>query len=219
MGWRGLVVVVLLAVAGAGGGIAAARLTADEPGTLTDASPVSAASPSVPTDPPVEVLPNPRTPPLDPEIATHRETIGQVPFRLSLPVPNGWARSNSRPGVWTWLVVDNPDNTYLLRASLPSGYITIGAALEDRIAALDGASGIREFTVESKKADMFTATYVLDGYRRLTMERYLSLDGTQTVYANVALIGREEDREGMVALLDRVTAGAEKVTGSTPAPR
>jgi hypothetical protein len=210
MTWRGLVVAVLLAAVGAAAGVGVATWTAEEPATLAGTAPVSAADPAVPTDPPVDVLPDPSTPPLDPEVRTHTETIGQEPFDLELPVPNGWSRSNSRPGVWTWIVTDNPENTYLLRVSLPSGYSTIGAALDDRVAALEGATGIQEFTLEDKTADTFVATYVLDGHRRLTMERFLSLDGTQTVYAQVALIGREVDRDGMAALLDKISAEATR---------
>lgn len=210
MSWRGLAVAVLLAAVGAAGGVGIARWTADEPNRLDESTPVAASSPSVPTNPPVEVLPDPSTPALATDLPTHRETVGQAPFSLSLPVPDGWSRSNSRPGVWTWMVPTNPDRTYLLRVTLPSGFSTIPTALADRIAALDGATGIEEFEVESQTADGFVASYVLDGYRRVTMERFLSLDGSQTVYTSIALIGREVDRAGMTALLDTLSEGASR---------
>lgn len=210
MGWRGLVTAVLLAAVGVAGGVGVARWADDHPAELDGSRPVAAQSPSVPTNPPVQVLPDPSTPALPTFVPTHREKVGQDPFALELPVPNGWARSNSTSGVWTWTVPDNPQNTYLLRATLPGGFSTIPSALENRIAALSGATGIQEFDLEAQAADGFTATYVLDGYRRLTMERYLSLDGSQAVYAHIALIGREVDRAGMAALLDRIASRASR---------
>lgn len=202
-------VTAVLAVVGAAAGVGIAEWTADRPTELDGTTPV-AASPSVPTDPPVEVLPDPSTPPLRAALPTHREKVGQDPFALELPVPDGWSRSNSRSGIWTWTVPANPQNTYLLRVTLPSGFTTIPTALDNRIAALAGATGIQEFDLESRTVDTFTATYVLDAHRRLTMERYLSLDGSQTVYASLALVGREVDREGMAALLETITAGATR---------
>ena len=210
MGWRGLGVAVLLAVVGAAAGAGLAAWSEDAPTHVEDAAPVAATSPSVPSTPPVRVLPDPDTPALPTRLRTHRERVGQDPFALSVPVPDGWQRSNSRSGVWTWLVPGNPPNTYVLRVSLPSGFSTIDDALTDRIAALDGATGIQEFRVDDTTTDAFTATYVLDGYRRVTMERFLSLDGSRTVFAVVALIGREADRAGMAALMDTVTSGARR---------
>lgn len=212
MGWRGLGIAVLLALSGALVGSGVARVAHHDPQSLGDPAPVSAASPSFPTDPPVQVLPDPATPALATSLRMHAEQVGQPPFDLTVPVPNGWVRSNAKAGEWRWYVATNPQNTYGLRVVLPSGYVTIGNALQARIDALDGATGIQELTVESRTGDAFVATYVSDGHLRLAMERFLSLDGTQTVYASFALVGREADRAGMAALLDRVTDGARRQT-------
>lgn len=210
MGWRGLGVAVLLAGIGVVAGIGAAVLTADGPGALPASTPVSAHSPSFPTDPPLQVLPDPDTPPLEPGLRSHVERVGQQPFGLAVPIPNGWARSTPKAGEWRWFVEDNPLNTYVLRVVLPSGYATIPDALQARLEALDGATGIEDLTVESQTADSFVATYVSESHRRLTMERYLSLDGSNTVYVNIAIVGRLVDREGMADLLDEVSAGARR---------
>lgn len=176
-------VAAALAVVGAAAGVGIAERTADRPVELDTTTPV-AASPSVPTTQPVEVFPDPSTPALGTDLPTHRETVGQDPFALELTVPDGWARSNSRPGVWTWMVPANPDRTHLLRVTLPSGFSTIPTALENRTAALAGATGIQEFELETQTADGFVATYVMGGYLRLTMERFLSLDGTHRAAAS-----------------------------------
>lgn len=199
---------VVLALVGAlvGGGIA--TLLRGEPARLDDSRPVAAASPSFPTDPPVAVLPDPSTPALSTRLPTHTETVGQDPFDLNFPVPDGWTRSDAKAGVSLWFVESNPANTYRLRVVLYSGYSTIPDARDDRIAALDGATGIQEFTVEDETADGFTATYVLGGYKRVTMERFLAVDGSSTVYAVVAIVGREADRAGMQALIDKIAAEA-----------
>jgi hypothetical protein len=210
MSWRGLGVAVLLALVGAAAGVGLARVLDDDPVAVAEVVPAVATDPSVPTDPPVQVLPDPTTPPLATDLPTHVATVGQKPFGLSLPVPDGWTRSDPKAGEWRWFVESNPLNTYVLRVVLPSGYASIGTALQTRIDALDGATGIQEFTVESQTADTFIATYVSEGHRRLTMERFLSLDGSQTVYANVALVGRMVDRDGMADLLDRITAEARR---------
>lgn len=214
MSWRGLGVAAACAVTGVlvgaliGGAVAGVRDR--EPGSLDGSSPAVAVSPSFPTDPPVEILPDPLTPPLLPDLDSHIERIGQKPFGLSVPVPDGWARSNPKAGEWRWFVEGHPSNTYVLRIVLPSGYTTITDSRDTRIAALDGATGIQEFTVENEYADGFVATYVLDGHQRLTMEKFISTDDSETVYATIALIGREVDRAGMADLLDSVATGARR---------
>lgn len=214
MSWRGLgvasacVLAGLLAGAAVGAGVG---LLADrEPGSLDGSRPAAAVSPSFPTDPPVEILPDPLTPPLAPDLPSHKEKIGQAPFGLTVPVPDGWTRSNPKAGEWRWFVDGHPGNTYVLRIVLPSGYATIENSRDARIAALDGATGIQEFTLEEEYADGFVATYVLDGHRRLTMEKFISADDSPTVYATIALIGREVDRAGMADLLDSVATGARR---------
>lgn len=208
MGWRGLGIVVALAVVGAVAGAGYAVSQREEPTRLDDTVPASASEPSFPTNPEVEVLPDPSTAPLSTRLPTHRAAVGQDPFDLKLPVPDGWARSNSKAGEWRWFVESNPANTYVLRVVLPSGYSPVDTSIDTRIAALDGATGIQEFTVEDRYADGFTATYVLEGYKRLTMERYLTVDGSGSVYAVIAMTGREVDRAGMQALLDQIMAEA-----------
>ncbi|MFA6299545.1 MAG: hypothetical protein WC642_10290, partial [Nocardioides sp.] len=63
---RALGVAALLAVAGAAGGYLLADRLEPAPEPIRVAAPVAGESPSYPSDPEVEVLPDPATPPLAP---------------------------------------------------------------------------------------------------------------------------------------------------------
>ena len=216
MSWRGLGVAVLLAGIGLVAGIGLARLTDDGPAVGDAAAPLPAQSPSLPIDPPVEVSPDPDYPPLARDLPTHRQEIGQGPFVVSVPVPDGWLSTNSNVNEWKWkppLGSDGDgdgdvDNTYFLRITLLGNPpVTIASALADRIRTVDAASATEEFDLESQTEDTFTATYVIDGYRRLAIERFISIDGSDTAFANIAVIGRLPDRVGLADLMETVTDG------------
>jgi len=49
-----------------------------------------------------------------------------------------------------------------------------------------------------------------DEHRRLALERFLALDGTDTAFVTIAVIGRLSDREGLNDLLERVAAAATR---------
>jgi hypothetical protein len=213
MGWRGLGVVVLCAVLGVVAGVTIARATPEEPALGGTATPLPASSPSYPVDPPVRIKPDPDDPPLERDLPTHRVEIGQSPFGLSLPVPDGWQQTNSEAGEWKWTPPPGPDGdndfTYFLRVTLVGNqHVTIPGALQARIQEVDLAEGTDEFDLESQTPDTFTVTYVLDHHRRLAIERFISTDGTDDAFANIAVVGRLSDREGLDDLMETVTDGA-----------
>jgi hypothetical protein len=204
--WIG--VTLALALVGAAAGWAVGDATRDEPATFALPSPVAAVDPSWPAEP-VPVLPDPQFPALGTDLRTHLETVGIPPFGLRLPIPDTWVRSNPTAGEWRWY--PNPQtqkNVYFLRARLVGNrYQSIQAARDERLNALRDAADVADLDVELTTANGFRATYVSDGHRRVTMERFLgAADGT--TYAWIALIGREVDRTGMDELFPRVTEGA-----------
>lgn len=202
------VVVVVLAVVGFAGGALLAGLLDEEPRALATAAPVPAVSPSYPADPPAEVVADPDTPALEPGVRTRPVEIAVAPYGLRLPVPVGWTRSDSQLGEWKWFPPDQPtDNAFFLRVRLIGGTQTRSSALQQRLDDLGGASSVEDLVVESRDEAGFTATYVLDRYRRVAMERFLSVDG-DTAYAAIALVGRERDRRGMADLVERIVRGA-----------
>lgn len=204
---------VVGAVAGITAGIAvgvlAAHLAEPVPRVLTTAVPVPAVSPSYPVDPPPPVDPDPDTPAMRLALPSHLELVGSPPFGLRLPVPDGWARTNSTTGEWKWRPPDQPeDHAFLLRVRLVSGFEPREGAIQDRMDALEAADDVEDLAIEARDRDGFTATYVTDRHRRVAMERYLSFDGA-TAYAVVAVVGRERDRLGMADLLARIALRAE----------
>lgn len=203
--WIGLA--LALALLGLAAGYAAGSESEDGPEHLDEAHPIEAVEPSWPGAPPV-VQPDSTFPPLKPGVRTHPVTLGTSPFALTLPIPNGWARTSSTLGEWKWHPPGDFElNTYFLRlGQVGVRHQPVATALAERIAALDGAESVKDFDLESQSADSFTATYVSDEHRRLAMERFLpGPDGSAIVV--VALIGRLADRDGMAELFPRITNG------------
>jgi len=203
--WIGLALALVLL--GLAAGYAAGNEPDDGPTEVGAARPIAAVEPSWPAEPPT-VLPDSTFPALATGVPTHPATVGTPPFTLTVPVPNGWMRSDSTAGEWKWYPADDYEpNTYFLRVRLIGNlYKQVPAALADRIGALDGAESVQDFDVESQTDDSFTAAYVSDEHRRLTMERFLpGPDGS--AIASIALIGRMSDREGMAELFPRITNG------------
>ena len=203
--WIGLALALVLL--GLGAGYAAGSESDGGPSEVGAAHPIAAVDPSWPAEP-TQVLPDPTFPALASGPRTHPATVGTPPFTLTVPVPNGWVRSDSTVGEWKWYPNDDYEpNTYFLRVRLIGNlYKPVPTALAERIGALEDAASVRDFDVESQTADSFTATYVSDEHRRLTMERFLpGADGN--AIASIALIGRVSDREGMAELFPRITNG------------
>ncbi len=208
---RALGVAALLAALGAGGGYLLADGLQDPPTTIDVAAPVPGESPSYPSDPEVEVLPDPGYPPLAPALPLHRERLGTAAFGVRVPVPDGWVRTDSDLVEAKWRPSLEVQNTYILRVKIVSGQRqTIEQALRERIEAVAADPLVEEFVLETETDDTFVASYVIGGYRRVAMERYLSLDGSEAAFATIVIVGRERDRGGMADLLARMTQGASR---------
>ena len=203
--------VVAMAATGAGLGYAVAG-DAPEP-LLVVAGPVAADDPAYPQDREVEVLEDKEYPTLEPGLPASRRVVGTSPFAVSLPVPRGWESSDSTAGETRFYPEEYSEdikNTYFVRVRLVANqYLSVAAQLDTRIRALSTASGIEAFTLESRSFDALVATYVSEGYRRVAMEQYVAKPGQDTAFAYVAVIGREQDRDGLADLLDRLVSGLE----------
>ena len=157
------------------------------------------------------MLEDPEYPTLEPGLPASRRLVGTSPFAISLPVPRGWVRSDSTAGearFYPEAYSEDIKNTYFVRVRLVANqYLSVAAQLDTRIHALSTASGIEGFTLESRSFDALVATYVSEGYRRVAMEQYVAQPGQDTAFAYVAVIGREQDRDGLADLLDRLVSG------------
>lgn len=206
---RRLLVLALLVVLGVAGGFGLGALVAeDQPRRIDDAAPVAASSPSIPSNPEIEVLDDPDTPALKPNLPTHLEKIGTEPFLVRVPVPDDWIRSNPASGEWKWREPDQPDNTYFLRVrQVSNSFQEVSAALAERISDLSGAESVSDFELESQSSDTFVVSYVSDGYRHVAVESFVSTDANDQADLWIAVIGRERDRTGLSDLLAEVKAG------------
>lgn len=215
MNVRLLGVALVLALVGLAGGWAIGRGGEETPAVIRAADPVTGESPAFPSDPVVDVLPDPDTRALEPALDLHDERMGSKTFGVRVPVPDGWVRNDRLLEETSWAPAGAPLNTFLLRVKIISGQrLTVAQALADRRDTLE--SVVTAFDLESQTTDTFVASYVYDSYRRLTMERFLSLDGSPSTedqaYVTIVAIGRERDRVGLTDLLERVSAGATRST-------
>lgn len=203
--WIGLTLALVLV--GAGVGYALGELRHERPTTFA-AEPVPASSPSYPAIP-VLVLPDPDVPPLQPGLSLNQVTVGTAPYDFSLPVPEGWLRSNPASAEWHWY--PPPDfikNSYFIRVKLLGNqFLPVAAARDARLNALENAEDVRDLHVESRDANTLVTNYVADQHRRISMESFIP-DSLGNAYASIALIGREQDRAGLTDLFERISAAA-----------
>lgn len=209
--WAG--VTLALAALALGAGYAVGRLTAGQPAAAGTAEPVTARSPAYPVNQ-YDIEPDPEIAPLAADLPLHpaRFVVGDA--RLTADVPDGWERAPVHPGNDSWIFTEpgNPSNTYVLRIGVVVGdRDSLFAAREHRITQFEDADrngDLPHFRVEERRDDGFTATYLDNGYLRVTMQRWLAVPGTDQAFATVAVTGRDRDRTGLADLLERVVASA-----------
>lgn len=210
---------LLLALVGGAAGWAYAAESA-EPGISRAApEPLPAADPAVPFTPPEVTRPDADLPPLPVGFSTHDEKLGPAgEGGVVLPVPDGWDRFSFADGVQArWTAPGNPAGAYSVRVQvvdLPRSLQQMVAAraaelpLDDRISDLDIPPG--------QTGDTLRATFILDGYRRLQITRWLSFDGNG-IDLEISATGRLIDERGLEALVSKIAT--EAFRQSPPQPR
>lgn len=207
-------VVVLLALGGGVAGYAVARADREAPAALGEVRPMVAVDPAYPTDRPVLVREDRDDPALARDLPLRRVELGMAPFTVSVSVPKGWVRSDSAGGEWRFYPPPGPDdakNLYFLRVrQVANLFQSVPAARAARVGALATASEVQQLEVVEETYDGLEVTYVAEGYRRHSLERWLTTPGTgETAQYYLGMIGRGVDRDAMVELIDRVAASAE----------
>lgn len=199
----------VLAIAGVAAGYGVSTLDTTAPLTISVAAPVPGESPSYPSEPEVTVLPDPDFPSLERNLAYRDVHLGTDEFPLDLRVPRGWVGTTPTPGEWRWFPPPGPDqttNTYFIRIRTVSNrYLSVPAAMAERMDNLAGAEGVHDFHVESQSGDTFVATYVFEDHHRVNLERFITNGSSDVAYASIGVIGREQDRDGLTSLLESVT--------------
>ena len=224
MWWRVLGVAVMLLGVGVVAGYAAADRSTEAPVRATDLGPVPAVSPAVPTPPERALLPDPDAPALAPDLPSSQVElrIARRAAGLAVNIPDGWTDNRiANSNMWTFVRTGNPLNTYGLRVSIVRGQnLSVQAAMAGRIAALEDAEtngALLDFTVTARTGDTFEATYIANGYLRVTMERWISFDGSNA-YAEAAVTGRTVDQEGLRDLLTRTVDSMQPLEPRPPSP-
>lgn len=206
--WREAALLALLLAIGAGAGFGASRVLGEHPEGDRTASPVAAASPSLPVDPVPELLPDPSTAPLAPSLDLVRQSVGAGDFRMTLPVPKGWDFFENSLNEWQWRPPEQPDFGYVMRVEqVLSNRRSIDWTLDRRIDELREDES--NLDVLDQTADSLHFSYVTSNHLRHGYLRWVDLTGSDNAQVEIAVTGRSTDDAGMADLIARVGAGVE----------
>ncbi len=208
MTWRGASVLALLLAIGAGAGFGASWALGENPEGDRAASPVAAASPSLPVDPVPELLPDPDTAPLATSLTLVRQSVGAGDFRMTLPAPKGWDFFENSLNEWQWRPPGQPDFGYVMRVEqVLSNRRSIDWTLDHRIDDLrEDESNVE---VLGQTADSLHYSYVTSNHLRHGYLRWVDLTGSDNAQVEIAVTGRSVDDAGMADLIARVSAGVK----------
>ncbi len=224
MWWRGLGVAMVLLCAGVAGGYAVAQRGETQPVRSSTLEPVPAESPAVPTPPEQTYLPDPGAEPLPPDLPSSPQDLrlGRRGMGITVDIPDGWQQNQvTDSNFWNFVKPGNPFYTYLMRVTMVRGQnVSISIARASRIAALEESDSnpegtVKDFDVTAERDDTFEATYTSGGYLRVTMEKWVSFDGSHA-WASVSVTGRTVDEEGLRDLLNRTIASMQPIEAGTP---
>lgn len=218
MGARGLGLLLLLALVGGAAGWAYAEERA-EPGISRAApAPLAASDPAVPYTPPEVTKPDADLPPLAEGIATHDEKLGVAgEGGVVLPVPDGWERTTLRDAEARW----GPPATasgggYYVRVQVVDLQRSLAQAVAERAAALPYDRRLTSLHIPSgQTGDTLRATFILDGWRKLQVTRWVSFDGNG-VDLEISATGRLIDEQGLEALVSRIATEASRQPPAQP---
>ncbi|MGZ4446097.1 MAG: hypothetical protein ACXVWZ_09380 [Nocardioides sp.] len=208
MGARGLGALLLLALLGAGGGYAVAHAREPHVATFRLARPVPASDPSLPVDPVRPYAPDITYPALQPDLAYHRQVLGQPGYQQWVyRVPKGWRPTieNGDPNEIRWRPADEPEiGGYSLRVKLVFEHKTKQQMVDQKLAAMQ--AGYQDVEILGQPLDTLSFSY-RDSARntlRFNTFRWFSLPGTEEATFEMSVVGRAVDRAGLDDLLAEV---------------
>jgi len=199
-------VLLLLAVLVGGAAGWAYAEEGDEPVVSEVApTPVAAADPAIPYTPPEKTKPDPALDPLAESLPTHDEKLG-APRNggVIVPVPNGWARTTFADGRQaTWRLPDGPSGGYTFRVQILDENRTVSQKVEVRPRELKTDDLVSDLQILERSFDTLKASFIFEGYRRLTVIRWVSFSGG-LVDLEIAATGRLIDEAGLEALVAKI---------------
>jgi hypothetical protein len=206
MSWRGLVAVVALLAASIVGGFAMAAYLQSSPVTTGAPKPVTAASPSVPVDPPAPLREDPPQAAMETDLPLREVSVGTDNYKFVFPAPRGWSRSETSSNEVKYKKTGNPSNTYILRVEqVVSQHEQIPDILASRIDDL--RSDEQMVDIQVRTYDSLEFSYVHDGYRRFGLITWLDITRSGQAEAEIAITGREVDLPGMRDLMAKLIRG------------
>jgi len=205
-------VVLSCALIGAVAGYATSYAGHQDPARLPSAAPLAATSPSVPTDPPVTVVPDPdEYPPLRTDLTYVTRFVRQASTRWQYDAPRGWDRHESSSGV-RWTLPGNPEHTYSMRVVPVSVPITTSNLARYRFQAVRGSPDLERVEQQSIDEHSVTFTYVFDSHEIYQHSYWISNPGSEIGVFEITVSGRYRDKPGLEALLERVLASTRQVS-------
>jgi hypothetical protein len=208
MSWRGLVALVALLAAGIVGGFATAELLQSSPVTTGEPEPVTAESPSFPSNPRQPLEPDPPQEPLQTNLPMRDVSLGSGGDRIVFKAPRGWSRLGQLSNEVKYKKPNNPNYTYVMRVEqVTSDHEQIATMIEDRIADLrDDETQVK---VLYRTHDQLEVSYVHENYRRYALYTWLDVRRSGQAEVEIAITGRSVDVPGMRELMARVWRGME----------
>ncbi len=215
-----LLLLLLLLVAGGVGGWAYAETSSAPTPSETAPTPVSAADPAIPYTAPEVTKPDSDLPPLTASPITHDEKLG-LPGEgggVMVPVPNGWVRTDLRvPNEARWQPPGEIEGLHGVRVHVVDLPRTLEQAVDERAAALPGDPNISDLRIRDQSVDTLRATFIINGYRRLQVTRWLSFDGNG-VDLEISATGRLIDEQGLDALVAKIATETYRQQPHAPRP-
>lgn len=197
---------VALLAAGIVGGYTVAAYLQSSPVTTGAPKPVTAASPSVPVDPPGPLQEDPPEEALGTDLPLREVSVGTDNYSFVFPAPRGWSRLETSSNEVKYKLAGNPNNTFVLRVEqVVSQHEQIPDILAARIDDLRRDE--QQVDIRARTYDSLEVSYVNDGYRRFALYTWLDLTRSGQAEAEIAITGREVDLPGMRDLMTKVIRG------------
>lgn len=213
MGLRTLGGLLVLVLVGAGGGWAVADARTRPAPSGEAPRPVAAADPALPFTPPEKTRPDPAIDPLPARLPVHQEQLGGRRGGVVVDVPDGWLRTTFPDNrTATWKPADAPADGggYTVRVTLTPENRTLEQKVLTRPIELEQQEGLTDLEVLDSSLDTLTASFILGGFRRLTVIRWVSLDGDGLVDLEIAATGRLVDQTGLESLVLQMDRGVAR---------
>jgi hypothetical protein len=201
-------VLVLLAL-GVLGGYAYAGLGLDPVRSDGAPAPLEAADPALPFTPPEKVNPDADLPPVATDLPVAPARVGSPPDGIVVPAPVGWERTDLPTDEARWSAPGRPIGSYAVRVQVLDRNRSIPQAVAERAAALPLDPLVSDLEVLDQSGDTLRASFILGGYRKLTIIRWVSFDGG-LVDVEIAATGRLIDQPGLEALVARMATDVRR---------